>query len=113
MLRRPPSSTRTDALPPSTPLCRPGAHRVPHGHLDDLATLARLGSRAHPAESGGLERGVGAFVDRAERMRQALLVQAEHHHPQAQIGRAHVELQSLMRNSYAVFCLKKKNHTTI
>src|SRR3546814_9141242 len=26
----------------------------------------------------------------------------------SQIGRAHVELQSLMRNSYAVFCLKKK-----
>src|SRR3546814_7947987 len=26
-----------------------------------------------------------------------------------QIGRAHVELQSLMRHSYAVFCLKKKN----
>src|SRR3546814_5674265 len=25
------------------------------------------------------------------------------------IGRAHSELQSLMRNSYAVFCLKKKN----
>src|SRR3546814_2938550 len=25
------------------------------------------------------------------------------------IGRAHVELQSLMRISYAVFCLKKKN----
>src|SRR3546814_5280534 len=28
-----------------------------------------------------------------------------------EIGRAHVELQSLMRNSYAVFCLKKKNRT--
>src|SRR3546814_7355465 len=27
----------------------------------------------------------------------------------AEIGRAHVELQSLMRTSYAVFCLKKKN----
>src|SRR3546814_3559277 len=27
----------------------------------------------------------------------------------AKIGRAHVELQSLMRISYAVFCLKKKN----
>src|SRR3546814_9841640 len=25
-----------------------------------------------------------------------------------QIGRAHDELQSIMRNSYAVFCLKKK-----
>src|SRR3546814_2552123 len=28
-----------------------------------------------------------------------------------QIGRAHVELQSLMRISYAVFCLKKKIKT--
>src|SRR3546814_4488663 len=28
---------------------------------------------------------------------------------QHEIGRAHVELQSLMRISYAVFCLKKKN----
>src|SRR3546814_6549256 len=27
------------------------------------------------------------------------------------IGRAHVELQSLMRISYAVFCLQKKNNT--
>src|SRR3546814_3463420 len=27
-----------------------------------------------------------------------------------QIGRAHVELQSLMRISYAVFCLNKKKH---
>src|SRR3546814_4687772 len=29
-----------------------------------------------------------------------------------EIGRAHVELQSLMRISYAVFCLKKKKQTT-
>src|SRR3546814_3167940 len=29
-----------------------------------------------------------------------------------QIGRAHVELQSLMRISYAVFCLKKKKTKT-
>src|SRR3546814_7328077 len=28
-----------------------------------------------------------------------------------EIGRAHVELQSLMRISYAVLCLKKKKHT--
>src|SRR3546814_3953607 len=36
-------------------------------------------------------------------------------HPAAvvEIGRAHVELQSLMRISYAVFCLKTKNkHNT-
>src|SRR3546814_1157325 len=30
-----------------------------------------------------------------------------------QIGRAHVELQSLMRISYAVFCLKKKKTPTV
>src|SRR3546814_1061727 len=29
-----------------------------------------------------------------------------------EIGRAHVELQSLMRISYAVFCLKKKTQNT-
>src|SRR3546814_9394917 len=29
----------------------------------------------------------------------------------AEIGRAHVELQSLMHISYAVFCLKKKKNT--
>src|SRR3546814_3625307 len=29
---------------------------------------------------------------------------------QAEIGRATSELQSLMRSSYAVFCLKKKNN---
>src|SRR3546814_2868804 len=29
----------------------------------------------------------------------------------AEIGRAHAELQSLMRISYAVFCLKKKKQT--
>src|SRR3546814_1902310 len=31
------------------------------------------------------------------------------HHGKAQIGRAHAELQSLMRISYAVSCLKKQN----
>src|SRR3546814_9126503 len=30
-----------------------------------------------------------------------------------EIGRAHAELQSLMRISYAVFCLKKKNTTML
>src|SRR3546814_3403252 len=32
--------------------------------------------------------------------------------PQYEIGRAHVELQSLMRISYAVFCLNKKKNIT-
>src|SRR3546814_3835043 len=31
----------------------------------------------------------------------------------SKIGRAHAELQSLMRISYAVFCLKKKKQNTV
>src|SRR3546814_7101345 len=37
-----------------------------------------------------------------------LLVIAAAAEASSEIGRAHVELQSLMRISYAVFCLKKK-----
>src|SRR3546814_461435 len=33
--------------------------------------------------------------------------------PENEIGRAHVELQSLMRISYAVFCFKKKKKTQL
>src|SRR3546814_6832695 len=35
---------------------------------------------------------------------------AQKMHEMLQIGRAHVELQSLLRISYAVFCLKQKNN---
>src|SRR3546814_7952945 len=71
--------------------------------LPELAQLA-AGALAQTADTiAGLE------VD-AERMRRNLdvtngLIMAE------EIGRAHVELQSLMRISYAVFCLKKKKNT--
>src|SRR3546814_6097979 len=61
------------------------------------------GSAARP--HGGISRDrFGASVRSvAESARQ---------HQAAEIGRAHVELQSLMRISYAVFCLKKKNKIT-
>src|SRR3546814_5141443 len=62
-----------------------------------------------------LEAGGHGLV---ERRRHALAPEAAHrvdhimplHH--SQIGRATSELQSLMRISYAVFCLKKKNKIT-
>src|SRR3546814_5493331 len=42
------------------------------------------------------------------------LVRAEQNLPDLNRSEEHTsELQSLMRISYAVFCLKKKNHTTI
>src|SRR3546814_4450230 len=60
------------------------------------AELAPSGSHAINCENIWGSRGV-----KAERKRRC------------QIGRAHSELQSLMRISYAVFCLKKKKNKHI
>src|SRR3546814_8210304 len=78
MIRRPPRSTRTDTLFPYTTLFRSG---VPY---HSLAEAHRRLKDALPADS----QYHGANYDRSE----------EHTS----------ELQSLMRISYAVFCLKKK-----
>src|SRR3546814_11060774 len=81
MIRRPPRSTRTDTLFPYTTLFR-SQGRVPRRHLAD--------------EPGGRRRHRGR--GRPSDVRGALRRSEEHTS----------ELQSLMRISYAVFCLKKK-----
>src|SRR3546814_4924863 len=89
MIRRPPRSTRTDTLFPYTTLFRsrrprpcPGA-RAGHG---GVLRHSPAGQPARAAASGeGIRRQRGA--------------RSEEHTS---------ELQSLMRISYAVFCLKKK-----
>src|SRR3546814_3486119 len=80
MIRRPPRSTRTDTLFPYTTLFRSCSTRRRHHH-------------PHPCRSHGPERPA-ATPSRHEWGR------SEEHTS---------ELQSLMRISYAVFCLKKKN----
>src|SRR3546814_3608844 len=93
MIRRPPRSTRTDTLFPYTTLFR-SAQAVPGGVGAEAAgePVVIAASRAH-----------------------ILRVLGDYRHftveTQLEIGRAHVELQSLMRISYAVFCLKKKKIT--
>src|SRR3546814_10539287 len=106
MLRRPPRPTRTDTLFPYTTFCRsthdfaacpqadilcvPGGHGVADA-LGDAATIAFI---ARQAASARWVTSVctGAFLlGRAGR--------SEEHTS---------ELQSLMRISYAVYCLKKK-----
>src|SRR3546814_1799308 len=96
MIRRPPRSTRTDTLFPYTTLFRSLGDQL----VGAFALLAPGLGDPQPvfaailAVAGALYQ-VGAFqrVDQADR--------SEEHTS---------ELQSLMRISYAVFCLKKKNN---
>src|SRR3546814_6145714 len=86
MIRRPPRSTRTDTLFPYTTLFR-SLHGA-HGYMID-AFLWSGCNRREDGWGGNLHRRGRFAVERSE----------EHTS----------ELQSLMRISYAVFCLKKKN----
>src|SRR3546814_9038005 len=105
MIRRPPRSTRTDTLFPYTTLFRSSATgnlgsgwRCRFQRRDDKAAFVKpdLGQLALSGEDRHLfDRRVepGApFLD--------MTIRSEEHTS---------ELQSLMRISYAVFCLKKKN----
>src|SRR3546814_3868739 len=82
MIRRPPRSTRTDTLFPYTTLFRSGCHALG-------ARPACQGDQRDAALAGG------------NRLRGMADVRSEEHTS---------ELQSLMRISYAVFCLKKKKN---
>src|SRR3546814_3236509 len=82
MIRRPPRSTRTDTLFPYTTLFRSARSRP-------------VGRRAGRHEDRARFRRQLQHQDRIERRSRS-----EEHTS---------ELQSLMRISYAVFCLKKKN----
>src|SRR3546814_3856352 len=104
MIRRPPRSTRTDTRFPYTTLFR----SIPRDDAGgDRAREADQGWLACPetgADSGG-ERRVAGSVSGDTLMRSGAassaigLLRSEEHTS---------ELQSLMRISYAVFCLKKK-----
>src|SRR3546814_2465272 len=87
MIRRPPRSTRTDTLFPYTTLFRSLPDRRHCG-----------GCRRFPRIAAARRR-----VPRGHRL------DGEREHRRPARSEEHTsELQSLMRNSYAVFCLKKK-----
>src|SRR3546814_2338022 len=90
MIRRPPRSTRTDTLFPYTTLFRSDDH--------DL----RLGD-----VGGALARLVDDIVELDAELL-ALLEGFERKVSRSRSEEHTSELQSLMRISYAVFCLKKK-----
>src|SRR3546814_1852047 len=104
MIRRPPRSTRTDTLFPYTTLFR------------SLETLGSLNALAFD-KTGTLTEGRPRITDivpatgvnDGELMAIAVAVERLSDHPLAVRSEEHTsELQSLMRISYAVFCLKKK-----
>src|SRR3546814_10077976 len=92
MIRRPPRSTRTDTLFPYTTLFRSGRDAHSQGGRNRPSPRGASGHGAHLV-AGGAPRGAGARPRSVEDQR------SEEHTS---------ELQSLMRISYAVFCLKKK-----
>src|SRR3546814_7570390 len=100
MIRRPPRSTRTDTLFPYTTLFRSG-RRQGRG-APRLRGLPELAQAVRPC----------ADHDRVYRMSARAAARAIDALRRGWRSEEHTsELQSLMRNSYAVFCLKKKQTT--
>src|SRR3546814_2516770 len=98
MIRRPPRSTRTDTLFPYTTLFR--------STVDNLAE--RRGPAPRPVGGGQHgERHRVAGLGIQEQLRLALAGKRAGD-VEARSEEHTSELQSLMRISYAVFCLKKK-----
>src|SRR3546814_5929482 len=104
MIRRPPRSTRTDTLFPYTTLFRSIRVANPHTHEQWSGIVGQLASRAGvPEQLVYLQVTRGAERGRNHPFPSDVAPRSEEHTS---------ELQSLMRISYAVFCLKKKTHDT-
>src|SRR3546814_2155931 len=99
MIRRPPRSTRTDTLFPYTTLFRSHSTNISRCVAEAISPGVRM--RITPRSGLGVP-------EKTETLKQAPLSQT------ASVGRSEEhtsELQSLMRNSYSDFCLKKQNRT--
>src|SRR3546814_2036183 len=105
MIRRPPRSTRTDTLFPYTPLFRSwGVYSDQGGPRGSekafVQSMAMLDACRPLGDGAGLQLRAMASLDPLMGKRgYPILFRSEEHTS---------ELQSLMRISYAVFCLKKK-----
>src|SRR3546814_5556558 len=112
MIRRPPRSTRTDTLFPYTTLFRSPVLRAPTSGAAAAADPVADPGRAGAADGADLDRpgrnlhvhrrcGTGGAQSRWHAMDRDRPTHRSEEHTS--------ELQSLMRISYAVFCLKKQN----
>src|SRR3546814_1332753 len=115
MLRRPPRSTRTDTLFPYTTLFRSAHAEAKAARYDVRVAAASRLPRLSAVASGGYNNYLGTLTGnlpgRVFQQAQttatvglSATIRSEEHTS---------ELQSLMRISYAVFCLKQKKRTKI
>src|SRR3546814_1791923 len=102
MIRRPPRSTRTDTLFPYTTLFRSLSPRREHSRRPAGGDVRCL----HPADHFPLSAEFPGRLDQRDQRRTVDLAAAVGRRSEEHTS----ELQSLMRISYAVFCLKKKNN---
>src|SRR3546814_7635427 len=101
MIRRPPRSTRTDTLFPYTTLFR--SNFDVRGDRGSLSTATNMIYKYHAfsrTQTKSVEESYTHWM--VYRYADVLLMKAERSEEHTS------ELQSLMRISYAVFCLKKK-----
>src|SRR3546814_7225441 len=112
MLRRPPLSTLTDPLFPSTPLFRSAVDYAVTGEVDGADFVGGLlpgGTLTFAAGEASKTLSFNVAGDGDEEPDEDFTVTLSN----ASRSEEHTsELQSLMRISYAVFCLKKKKQTT-
>src|SRR3546814_8236140 len=107
MIRRPPRSTRTDTRFPYTTLFRSG--QVGDAAVDQPLADAETQLGCELVEGRSFDELIEHLVEPAR------FDEGGHRQPRLILPRLIIrseehtsELQSLMRNSYAVFCLKKK-----
>src|SRR3546814_4194804 len=122
MIRLPPRSTRTDTLFPYTTLFRsvrcPDLVEIAGGDARRIITVADVQGAAETGARTGAEniKAEGGFKLRWDKLGEfgRLAAEGRFSIPVAQTrSEEHTsELQSLMRISYAVFCLKKKKIKT-
>src|SRR3546814_10429162 len=110
MVRRPPRSTRTDTLFPYTTLFRSDKNGNDRYTTEIIADeMQMLGGRGGGSGGGSADFGGSQQPERAGTASTQAMddsdddIRSEEHTS---------ELQSLMRISYAVFCLNKKTTTT-
>src|SRR3546814_3413445 len=114
MIRHPPRSTRTDTLFPYTTLFRSAdLHQRTGDHVVDAGNLHHGIMRRHALElvARHRERQLRALL---QALHESLVEALRRVQPGADRSEEHTsELQSLMRISYAVYCLKQKIITRI